>query len=277
MNDLAIIILQHNNPKDVEANLHALAKADLPLKTEIVVVNNGGNNANAKVSKTSYKKLNVRFFTIPNKGFPQGNNYGISKTNAKIIAMVNPDIEVVKSTFKILLDYLKKHPKVGIIAPRLIYPTGIIQDNYRVFPKPFDLLIKRIKFLRKIFIKRMRKYLLWDKDPKKNQVVDWVTGAFQVITRKCWDLVGPNNQKYFLFMSDVEICRKAWQKCFEVHFVGTAAAKHNESRLSEGGIKDLFKKKTMRIHVKDAFKYFIKHLGKRLPSNCPSCQVKQKA
>ena len=201
---------------------------------------------------------------------------GNTKIDAKYIAMVNPDIEVNKHTISILLDYLKDHPKVGIVAPRLIYPNGQTQDNFRVFPRPLDLFIKRVKFLRKIFIGKMRKYLMWDKDPSANEPVDWVTGAFQVVTKQCWEAVGPNSEDYFLFMSDLELCRLAWEKGFEVHYVGHARAKHNESRLSGGGIIDVFKKKTMRIHIKDAFTYFKKFFGKKPPKNSPSAKAKKK-
>lgn len=274
MHTLGIVILQHNTPKEVTENFLALKKADLPPKTHFIVVNNGGNNANEKIEKNSYEGFDVEFMDVPNKGFPQGNNVGIARTDAEYIAMVNPDIEVNKNTISTLIDYLKKHPKVGIVAPRLIYPNGQTQDNFRVFPRWVDLVIKRIKFLRKMFIGRMRKYLLWDKDPSENDSVDWVTGAFQVITRKCWEAVGPNSEDYFLFMSDLELCRMAWEKGFEVHYVGKAQAGHNESRLSGGGIADIFKKKTMRIHIKDALIYFKKFVGKSIPKNSPSAKEK---
>jgi hypothetical protein len=267
MNDLAIVILQYNTPGDVTKNFLAFQNAELPEKTEFVCVNNGGNNANDKINPKSYEGLNVKFFDIPNKGFPQGNNYGIAHTDAKIIAMVNPDIEVEPDTFKILLDYFKNHPKVGIVSPRLIYPDGSTQDNYRTFPQWYDLIIKRIPVLRKIFLSRMREYLLWEKDPNINEPVDWTTGAFQVVTRECWNRCGPNNEDYFLFMSDLELCWEAWEKGFQVHYVGRAKAKHNDTRLSQGGIKDIFKKKTMRIHIRDAYKYFKKYKGKKFPRN----------
>ena len=273
-NELAIVILHHNSPSEVRENLEALQKADLPEKTEIVVVDNGEKNGNDKIPKSAAQGLNVRFFDIPNKGFPQGNNFGIKHTDAQYIAMVNPDIEVEKNTFRILLDYMEKHKGVGVVAPRLIYPTGKVQDNYRVFPRPFDLIVKRTPFLRKRMLKRMKRYLMWDKDPKKNEPVDWFTGAFQLLTRKCWDDAGPNCEDYFLFMSDVEICRDAWEKGYEVHFVGEAKAKHNEARLSEGGFMDIFKKKTMRIHITDSVTYFKKHLFKKPPKNCPSAKIK---
>lgn len=264
------MILHHNSPKEVTENLQALQNAELPERTEIVVVDNGEKNGNEKIPKACRNGLNVRFFDIPNKGFPQGNNFGIKHTDAEYIAMVNPDIVIDEDTFTKLLSYMKNNPKVGLSAPRLIYPTGKIQDNYRVFPRPFDLIVKRIPFLRKMLKKRMGRYLMWDKNAEKNEAVDWVTGAFQILTRKCWDEAGPNSEDYFLFMSDVEICRRAWEKGFEVHFVGEAKALHNESRLSEGGIADVFRKKTMRIHIKDSFVYFKKHLFRKIPEQCPS-------
>jgi GT2 family glycosyltransferase len=265
MNDLAIVILQFNTPQDVERNLRALKTAKLPEKTEIVVVNNGGNNANNKISKIAYEGLNVRFFDTPNDGFPTGNNFGIKKTNAKYIAMVNPDIVINENTFEVLLNYMKEHPKVGLVSPKLIYPDGKVQDNYRVFPRPFDLVVKRTPFLRTRMTGRMRQYLMWGKDPDKNEPVDWTTGAFQMLSRECWDKAGPNEEGYFLFMSDVEICWKAWEAGFEVHFVGKASALHNDERLSEGGFWDIFKRKTMRIHINDSIKYFKKYIIKSSP------------
>ncbi|MBU1445680.1 glycosyltransferase [Patescibacteria group bacterium] len=272
--ELGIVILHYNTPLDVAANLRAMQVADMPEKTEIVVVNNGGHNANDKIQKSDYDGLNVRFFDIPNKGFPQGNNFGIKYLNSKYIAIVNPDIEIRKNTLRVLHDYMEANQNIGIVAPQLIYPNDQIQDNYRVFPRPLDLFIKRVPFLRKRFRGRMSKYLMWKKDSEKNEAVDWVTGAFQVLTRKCWDAVGPNNEAYFLFMSDIEICWDAWVKGFEVHYVAQAKARHNESRLSEGGILDFFKRKTMRIHVKDAMIYFKKFLFKKTPKNSPSAKVK---
>jgi N-acetylglucosaminyl-diphospho-decaprenol L-rhamnosyltransferase len=179
------------------------------------------------------------------------------------------DVVVEKNTFKTILNYMKAHSSVGVTAPRLVYADGTIQDNYRVFPSFFDLFIKRT-FWRKLLTKRMRRYLMWDKDPEANEAVDWVTGAMQVFSRKCWDKIGPKDERYFLFMSDVDICRTAWAKGFEVHFVGETQSLHDENRLSGGGVMDYFKKKVVRIHVVDAFKYFKKYFLKRLPKRCPS-------
>lgn len=267
--ELSIIILHHGSPKEVTANLQALKAAQLPKQTEVLVVNNGSKNANAKIPFDANPAFDLRYFEIENAGYPQGNNFGLRVARGKFLCILNPDVRVKKNTFKVLLDYMKAHPRVGIAAPRLRYPDNSIQDNYRTFPRIFDLIIKRT-FLRKIFKYRMRKYLMWDKDSYKSEPVDWLTGAFQLFTRKAWEALKPNDERYFLFMSDVDICRKAWEKGFQVHFVGETEAFHNEGRLSSGGVLAFFTKRTMRIHVWDALKYYRLNLFKRLPKGCPS-------
>jgi GT2 family glycosyltransferase len=136
-----------------------------------------------------------------------------------------------------------------------------------------DLIIKRTSFLRTIFGKRMRHYLMWDKDTYVSEAVDWLTGAFQIYTRKCWDNVGPKDERFFLFMSDVDICRKAWEKKFEVHFVGDTQSLHNDERLSAGGAMDFFRKRIIRLHVIDAAAYYKKYAAKKLPKRCPSASL----
>lgn len=267
--DLSIVILHHGSPKEVTANLQALRKAILPKKTEVFVVNNGYKNANSEIPFDKNFAFDLHYFEIENGGYPQGNNFGLRQAKGKFLCILNPDVRVNKETFQVLLDYMKAHPRVGIAAPRLRYPDGTVQDNYRTFPRPFDLFIKRT-FLRKIFTNRMRKYLMWDKDPYKSEAVDWLTGALQLFTRKSWEALKPNDEGYFLFMSDVDICRKAWEKGFEVHFVGETEAKHDEGRLSSGGVMAFFTKRTMRIHVMDALRYYARNLFRPIPKRSPS-------
>lgn len=276
MRELSIIILQHNTPEEVENNLRAISKAWLPKNTEVIVVDNGEKQANKKIAKDAYKGLDVKFFDIPNDGFPKGNNFGLAQTEAKHYAFVNPDIVVNDNTFKVLLDYLKHNKSVGIVSPRLVYPSGVVQDNYRTFPRFVDLIIKRTGWLRRMFPERMRSYLMWDMDVHRNQPIDWVTGAFIVVTKDCMEKIGKHDDYYFLFMSDVVICRDAWEKGFEVHYVGDCQALHDDDRVSAGGFKDVFKKKILQIHIKDSFRYFWKYLFKKAPKNAPSTNKLQK-
>lgn len=278
MRELSIIILQHNTPSFVEENLNALQNAILPPDTQIIVVNNGGNDANQKIASSAHQNLNIKFFDTPNIGFPAGNNFGLSKTQANYYAFVNPDIVVNPYTIQKLLHYMKAHPKAGIVSPQLRYRDGTVQDNYRVFPRILDLIIKRIPLLRKQFPKRMQRYLLWDREPNINEAVDWVTGAFTLLSQECMNAIQKHDDDhYFLFMSDVALCREAYKKGFETHIVGSVSCLHNDLRVSSGGLKDVFKKRIIRLHIKDAISYFWHYKFEKLPTNAPSVsRVKNK-
>jgi N-acetylglucosaminyl-diphospho-decaprenol L-rhamnosyltransferase len=264
---LSIVILHHGSPKDVTANLQALRWADLPVgpdgkpDVEVLVVNNGRRGANAEIPMDANPDFDLRYFEIPNDGYPAGNNFGFAETSGDFLCILNPDIEVEKDTFQVLMDYMEARPQVGIVAPRLVYPDGVVQDNFRTFPRWLDLIIKRT-FLRRIFRGRMRRYLMWDKDPALSEKVDWLTGALQLFTRKSWEALGPNDERYFLFMSDVDICKTAWKRGWEVHFVGETQCLHNDERLSAGGVMEVFKNKLVRIHIWDAVKFYFKWKGR---------------
>jgi GT2 family glycosyltransferase len=277
MRKLSIIILQHNTPEFVTENLQSLDKCTLPPDTHIVVINNGGNNANAKIDTSKLHHIKPDFYEIPNTGFPAGNNFGLSKTQAQNYAFINPDIVVNPDTFIKLLNYLEQNPGVGIISPQLVYPDGTIQDNYRVFPRVLDLIIKRIPLLRKKFTQRMRNYLMWNRNPDESEAVDWVTGAFIIVRHDCMSkLKKHDDDRYFIFMSDVAICREAYKLGYETHIVGQVKCLHNDQRVSHGSIRDIFKSKIIRIHIKDAISYFWHYLLEPIPKNAPSQQKDKK-
>lgn len=272
-NKLAIIILQHNTPRDVNQNLKHLSSAILPKETEIIIINNGGKQANSKIKP--FPNLNINLYESPNHGFPAGNNFGLSKLKYKpesydYICFINPDIKVQPTTIQKLIEYMIKNPQVGLTSPTLKYPDGVTQDNYRVFPQMIDLIIKRIPILRKIFKKRMRNYLMWDRQTNSNQAVDWVVGAFTLISKKGMQAIQKHDESYFLFMSDIVICREIWENNLEVHIVGSTEALHDDERLSDGGIKNIFTNKLIQIHIKDSIKYFYKYFLTPLPKNSPS-------
>src|SRR5206468_2444191 len=54
-----------------------------------------------------------------------------------------PDAELRAGALEILEAYLRDHPKVGIVVPRLVNPDGSVQHNARTFPTPWTMLARR--------------------------------------------------------------------------------------------------------------------------------------
>ena len=246
---LSIVILQTNKPRDATQCLQSLSQCDLPEETEVILINNGGHEANAKVDPASHTHLHMRMIELPRDGYVYGNNRGYETAQGDIIATVNADITVEKDTFTKLLSHLAQHPEAGIVAPRLFYPDGREQESARRFPTIRELALRRV------FGRCARVRPPFEKEAFRP--VDWITGAMFIMTRPCYEIIGGHDERFYLFMSDIALCHTAWKNRFAVHQLRNARVTHNESRLSAGSVFSMLLKRTGRAHIKDAFTYFL--------------------
>ncbi len=260
---LSIVILHTNKPQDATQCLRSLQKARLPKETEIFCINNGGKNANERVEKTAAEGLPVTFIELPRDGYVYGNNQGYHRATGDYIATVNADITLHENTMEQLLDYMERHPNVGIAAPRLIYPDGHEQDSARPWPSMGELLWRRLVNPNT----NRNAHVTFNHDAEE---VDWITGAMFLMTRACLEATGGHDERYFLFMSDITMCRETWKHGMRVVQLRDAKAIHNDARLSKGGLLTMLKKRTGRAHLKDALMYFWLYGGRRAPAGSPS-------
>jgi GT2 family glycosyltransferase len=100
--------------------------------------------------------------------------------------------------------------------------------------------------------------------------VDWLTGAMFIMTRACLEATGGHDERYFLLMSDITMCRESWKHGMRVVQLRDAKAIHNESRLSKGSPLKMLKKRTGRAHIKDAAAYFWRYGLQSIPTGSPS-------
>lgn len=261
--ELSIVILHTDKPQDATQCLRSLQTVRLPAETEIFCINNGGRNANDRVDRSAAEGLPVTFMELPRDGYVYGNNQGYKASTGAYVATVNADITMHEDTIEKLLDYMRRHPDVGIAAPRLFYPDGHEQDSARAWPSVRELLWRR---LANPNVHRDARVEFRG----EAEDVDWITGAMFVMTRKCLETTGGHDERFFLFMSDIAMCRETWKHGMRVVQLRDARAIHNDARLSKGGLLTMLKKRTGRAHIKDALTYFRLHGGRPAPAGSPS-------
>ncbi|MBI5412580.1 glycosyltransferase family 2 protein [Candidatus Peregrinibacteria bacterium] len=229
---------------------------------EVIVVDNNSRSPEWQPLKEKWSKFGIQFIeSAKNIGFGQGNELGIRQSAGEYVLIMNPDVEVREGAIETMIRYMDTHRDVGIVGPQLIYPNGIVQNSYRAFPIPTDLIIKRSITLGKkhFFENQVREYLMLDKDPNETDEVDWLVGACLLVRRKALDEVGSFDPRFFLFFEDTDLCRRMWMKNWRVIYLPVAKATHHkEERLSGNDILSSLGKKTFWIHIASAMKYFWK-------------------
>lgn len=261
---VSAIILNYRTGRDAWKCADALLQQTMADQMEILLVDNhSGNDSIGYIrNRVRFSAPNIRVIETPeNLGYGRGNNYGVRYATGEFLLIINPDNELEPQALETMVAAMQQDPSIGILAPRLVHEDGTIRDSYRTFPKFLDLFIKRTALLRKLFPARMKRYLQHDQNAAAVRDVDWVAGACFLIRRSFYTELGGFDPRFFLFFDDTDLCRRCSGAGKRVVYFPKATARDRKHRLSEGGWLALLTKKTARIHLISAIKYFWKWKG----------------
>jgi N-acetylglucosaminyl-diphospho-decaprenol L-rhamnosyltransferase len=226
---------------------------------EILIVDNHSENDSIGFLRNTFgTEEKVRILETPkNIGYGQGNALAIRQAQGRFLLIINPDNELEPGGIETMVNAMEADQRIGILGPKLIHEDGTIRDSYRTFPTVADIFIKRT-FLRRFFPERMGRYLQHHLDHSHTQDVDWLAGACLLMRKDLYERLGGFDPRFFLFFEDTDLCRRCRVAGKRVVYFPEVTATDRKHRLSEGGFFSLLTKKTMRIHLQSAFKYFWK-------------------
>ncbi len=263
--DLSIIILSYKQKGLVKQSLKGLRSLNIPLDYEIIVVdNNSGDNIEEMVKN---EFIDVKFIrAAENRGYAAGNNLGIKIAKGKYILILNPDVTILSDAITKLYKFMEANLRIGIAGPKIKNPDGSIQFTCSRFPD------WKLPFYRRTFLSRTKKgkkwnehYLMMDWDHMSNAKVDWLFGACLMVRKSAIDEVGLLDERYFLYMEDLDWCRRFWEKKWEVWYVAEASVIHYHQRISaEGNLFSSIFSKSARTHLLSWLKYYFKYKNKKL-------------
>ena len=245
---LSIIIVSHNSSSFIGSCLTSLIHSRLK-STDFFVVDNNSSDDSLALIKHLYPFVKI----IENKknfGFATACNQAIQQTKSDYVLLLNPDVYVQKNTLQLLLNYMDKHPSVGISACKLLYENGNLQYSCRTFGS----VLSRILATFSPKSAKVASYLMKDYDHKEPKKVDWLIGAFLLINKKVFRDVTLLDERFFLYFEDVDLCKRVAAAGWDVVYYPKAVATHTYKQAS----KRFFSKEQF-YHLKSMFQYYMKH------------------
>jgi hypothetical protein len=264
MPELSIIIVHYRTPELLKLCLSSLDKTlagKVDFSYEIVVVDSAATRISRDLIKEEFPQVKLLSFK-ENLGYSRGVNEGIKSAEGNYFLILNPDIIATGGSISLMLSYLKKHPDIGILGPKMLNFNGTLQRTYFSFYK-LSTIIARRSFLQKLkpFKKSLDEFLMLDTDPEKIQTPDWVMGSAMMISRTAEEKVGGMDERFFMYFEDVDWARRFWHNDYKVVYYPEAVMYHyhqRESRSKLGILDALFNKKT-RWHISSGIKFFLKY------------------
>ncbi|MEK7154026.1 MAG: glycosyltransferase family 2 protein [Patescibacteria group bacterium] len=261
MPELSIIIVHHRTPELLKLCLTSIKKTVNNVDYEVIIVDSATTRQGKYAAEESFPEAMLLSFK-ENLGYSRGVNAGIKKATGKYFLILNPDVILTENAVAKMLGYMKKHPDIGMLGPKMLNFNGTTQKTYFSFYKPITIIARRT-FLGKFkpFKRALYDFLMADSDTNKIQTPDWLMGSAIMVARQAIERVGGMDERFFMYFEDVDWARRLWRNDFKVVYFPEAIMYHYHQRESESGLglfDPLFNKKT-RWHIRSAIKFFWKY------------------
>ena len=257
--DLSVLMVTYNHRHYILPCLRSVFQNTENLGLEIIVVDNHSRDGSIQLIRQNFPQVQ----TIENQknvGFARAVNQAYRRARGEFFLILNPDLETLPGSVGKMLVYLRSHPEVGLVLPKLINPDGSLQYSCRTFSSFGTLLLRRPP-LGWIFPQpaRVRNHLMMDWSHEDTREVDWGLGACMLVRREA--IPGPDllDERFFLYIEDIDLCFSLKKAGWKVVYYPYAVMVHHHLRQSARGLLNRAKWE----HLISQLKFYVKHRSLR--------------
>lgn len=254
MSKLSIVIVNWNGWELLDGCLRSLAANGASERCQTIVVDNASSDDSVSLLRDKFPW--VELVSSPtNVGFSAGNNLGIERATGDWIMLLNNDTLVPNNWINQIYEILATISPKDVLGIQLHNPDGSLQPSHGNFPS-LSRIFLNISMLDRVTPGHGGKRAYIVTHPAQYKVkhqVDWVSGACLIAHRQAFDQVGGLDSGYFMYVEEVDWCRRAQDKGYCVWYTPEAHLTHIHS----GSTKNRIGKVVSTY--RSLFRYFEKH------------------
>jgi GT2 family glycosyltransferase len=279
---IASVIINYKTPgltldclSSLEPNI-----ADLP-DSQAIVVDNASRDDSASILR---REISARCWDswadvveAPNNaGFSAGNNRGIAAAQSRAefdaYLLANSDTILRPGALRALGQRLMSSPTVGLVGPRLEWPSGELQASCFRAISPVSELAAAAKT--GVLSRLVGGDLPIPTDQQNGagaEALQWISFACVLIRAEAFAKIGPMDEGFFMYFEDVDYCRRArrsgWQLAYEpeAHVVHLRGGRSPEDFAREEC------QRRPRFYYESRSRYLAKYYGRTGPLSANFC------
>lgn len=210
--DLSIIVLSYNT-KDITDE----CLSRLPKGVEVIVLDNASEDGSVEMIEKKYPWVKLIKSKV-NLGFAKGNNLAMKHSNNPVVLFLNSDCFVEEDTLNKALEYFRNHD-CDALGIKLTYENGKLQPSAGELPDPLNTLLWIFGIANSFHPKNKNFFA-------KARQVGWVTGAFLMMRKEVFEKVGGFDEKIFMYMDEVDLCKRINMAGYKVCFTPDITVTH---------------------------------------------------
>ncbi|HET9952520.1 MAG TPA: glycosyltransferase family 2 protein [Candidatus Eisenbacteria bacterium] len=219
------VVVSYNSASDLPRCLASL-QAQQGVAAEIHVVDNASSDGSAELVRRDFPRARLVANTT-NVGFARGNNQVLEREPAEFYALVNPDTRLPPGALAACVEHLRRDPRAGAAATRLVNPDGTLQPSCHSFLGLRNLLGETLGVHRLLpgFRSLASFDMPWFAHDRLAEV-DWIQGAFLVVRGEVVRTVGAFDAAFFMYGEEMDWCRRMRDAGWKVVFLPEPAVMH---------------------------------------------------
>ena len=192
-----------------------------------------------------------------NRGFGAACNQGAAAGRADYLLFLNPDVYVGAAPLSVPLRFLEDpaNADVGVAGIQLRDASGHVARSCTRQPTP-AMFWARIVGLDAIAPSLVPSWFMTDWDHASTREVDHVIGAFYVIRRRLFERLRGFDERFFVYLEDLDVSVRARASGSRVVFLADTYAEH-----TGGGTSDQVKASRIAYSLHSRIRYGFKHFG----------------
>jgi N-acetylglucosaminyl-diphospho-decaprenol L-rhamnosyltransferase len=261
-----VVIVTHRSASVILECLDSIASESAGSLSSIVVVESSGastaergaaaeTRANiAAWNQVPGRKIGATFVDLAmNVGFGSAMNRGIALGSAAFVAVLNPDVVVHEGCLEALVATLEICPSLAACGPTVLNLDGTVYPSGRTFP---DFLAAVGHGSIGLFFPKNRWTRRYIGNP---ETPDWISGTAMLMRRADFEIVGGFDERYFMYVEDVDLCWR-WNR------TGKSVSVVREATLTHviGASSSLIPLKMIVAHHRSLFR-FVSQKGSSTP------------
>lgn len=220
-----VAIVTHQSAEHIGRCLASIRASAGVTVDRIAVVDNASADGTCAIVREQFPWVHL-IESKSNLGFASATNLAASKGNSEFLLVLNPDVYLEPDTLRILIAKMRSNPEIGISGCRLMRPDGS-EDHAarRSFPTPLSALAHFAGISRRRRAPEAMKAYLAPAAANGGRV-DAVNGALMLIRREWFEALGGFDQRYWMYMEDLDLCWRFAERDWLTWFVPEAGAVH---------------------------------------------------
>lgn len=255
---LSLGIVTHNHSTFIVECIESLFRTQefSSFDLDVFIFDNASTDGTVELLKNlaqRYPKLRVDFNST-NLGFGAAHNKILARASGRIHFICNPDVIFIEPVLYPMAEFLRDHPDVGLLAPKVCFPDGSWQNLNRRDPRLLDLMVRRLGLgrLHRFLGERVRRYEMQDRGPDETFDVEFISGCFMAARADLLRDFKGFDERYFAYFEDADLSRRVRHAGLRVLFWPKVRIHHHWRRENRKKLRATF------IFISSAFQYFRK-------------------